>query len=114
MKPLALFAIALLLTACSLPGQRGIADRRSEFQKFLPVSGDPARYGLKEVRPYFTRPDRATILRAIERACQGGRAGSSIFDPAKRAGYYVNCNPQNRQLLNGFVPLNPGVRPHSR
>ncbi len=114
MRPLVFIAIAILLTACSATGQRGVADRRTEFQKFLPMTGDPARYGLKEVQPYFTRPNRAAILRAIERACQGGRAGSSIFDPAKKAGYYVNCDPENRQLLNGFVPLNPAVRPHNR
>jgi hypothetical protein len=116
MKPLfASIALITLFTACSpATGQRGVADRRSEFQKFLPMTGDPARYGLKEVQPYFTRPDRAAVLRAIERACQGGRAGTSIFDPRKKAGYYVNCNPENRQLLNGFVPLSPAVRPHSR
>ncbi len=122
MKPLLTFvAIAILFASCSLTrqrdiatGQRGIADRRSEFQKFLPMTGDPAKDGLKEVRPYFATANRAAILRAIERACQGRRAGSSIFDPVKQAGYYVNCNPENRQLLNGFVPLNPSVRPHSR
>lgn len=122
MRPLITFiAIAILFLACSptrqggiAERQRGIADRRSEFQKFLPMTGDPAKDGLKEVRPYFTTANRAAILRAIERACQGKRAGSSIFDPEKQAGYYVNCNPENRQLLNGFVPLNPSVRPRSR
>jgi hypothetical protein len=115
MKPLITFvAIVVACIACSPARQRGIADRRSEFRKFLPMTADPAKDGLKEVRPYFTTANRADILRVIQRACQGHRAGSAVFDPEKKAGYYVNCNPENRQLLNGFVPLNPSVRPRSR
>jgi hypothetical protein len=54
------------------------------------------------------------VLRAIERACTGGRRGSSIYNEKTGAGYYVNCNPRNRQLLNGYVSLTPAARPHSR
>lgn len=106
--------VALALAGCSVvSSQRGIADRRSEFRKFLPMSGDPARYGLKAVRPYFRSANRAEILRAIEAACQGGREGSSIYKPEAQAGYYVNCNPSNRQLLNGYVSRDPRRRPSS-
>lgn len=72
------------------------------------------------VRPYFKTANRAEILRAIEGACRGvgedGRhkEGSSVFDSAAQTGYYVNCNPENRQLLNGYVPANPAHAPHSR
>jgi hypothetical protein len=106
-------AVLLLLVACSGAGQRGIADRRSEFQRFLPMTGDPAKYGLKTVRPYFRSANRAEILRAIERACTGEKEGSSIYDTERQAGYYVNCNPSNRQLLNGYVSRDPRRRPHS-
>jgi hypothetical protein len=54
------------------------------------------------------------ILRAIERACQSGQSGSSNQDARTGAGYYVNCNPENRHLLNGYVPINPRQQPHSR
>lgn len=84
------------------------------------MSGDPARYGLKSVRPYFRTANRAQILRTIENACrgvgQGGRRkeGSSAYNPGNETGYYVNCNPENRQLLNGYIPAKPSVEPHSR
>lgn len=109
--------IALLLgSACSSRnrGLRGIADKRSEFGSFLPMKADPARDGLKTVKPYFERANRAEILRAIERACVGGRRGSSIYEEQRQAGYYVNCNPKNRQLLNGYVAANPSEQPHSK
>jgi|ERR1700728_2430486 len=107
-------AIALVLAGCTLSSQRGIADKRSDFRKFLPMTGDPARYGLKAVRPYFKRPNRAAILQAIERACTGRKEGSSVFEPEAQSGYYVNCNPTNRQLLNGYVSRDPRKRPSSR
>ncbi len=78
------------------------------------MKADPARDGLKLAKPYFRQPDRAQIMRAIERACDGRRTGSSVYDPRTGAGYYVNCNPRNRQLLNGYVPVNPSEQPHSR
>jgi hypothetical protein len=109
--------VALLLgSACSSRNRelRGIADKRSEFSGFLPMKADPARDGLKAVKPYFQRASRAEILRAIERACVGGRTGSSIYDEQRHAGYYVNCNPKNRQLLNGYVAANPSEQPHSK
>jgi hypothetical protein len=109
--------IALLLgSACSSRSRelRGIADKRSEFSRFLPMKADPARDGLKAVKPYFQRANRTEILRAIEHACVGGRSGSSIFEERRQAGYYVNCNPKNRQLLNGYVSANPSAQPHSR
>jgi hypothetical protein len=77
------------------------------------MTGDPAKYGLKTVRPYFRNANRAEILRAIERACTGEKEGSSIYDTERQAGYYVNCNPSNRQLLNGYVSRDPRRRPHS-
>ena len=84
------------------------------------MTGDPARDGLKPVRPFFRTANRAEILRAIEKACSGvgenGRRkeGSSAFNPGTGAGFYVNCNPENRQLLNGYVPANSAHPPHSR
>lgn len=108
-----LFALLLASLACSLNSQHGIADRRSDFRKFLPMTGDPARYGLKSVRPFFRAANRAEILRAIESACSGEKEGSSIFHPESQSGYYVNCNPRNRQLLNGYVSADPRRRPHS-
>ena len=114
MKPLILSITAILLLSCAASPQRGIADKRSNFEKFIPMNGDVSRDGLKEVRPFFKTANRAEVLRAIERACSGGKSGSSAFNPAGDAGYYVNCNPQNRQLLNGYVPLNPHKEPHSR
>lgn len=77
------------------------------------MTGDPAKYGLKPVRPYFRSANRAEILRAIERACTGDKEGSSIYEPERQAGYYVNCNPTNRQLLNGYVSRDPRRRPRS-
>jgi hypothetical protein len=108
-----LFLIVLSVLACSHTGQRGIADRRSDFRKFLPMTGDPARYGLKPVRPYFRTAKRAEILRAIETACTGEKEGSSVFRSESQTGFYVNCNPKNRQLLNGYVARDPRKRPHS-
>jgi hypothetical protein len=107
-------ALALILTACSSNSQRGIADRRSDFHKFLPMTGDPARYGLKPVRPFFRRANRAEILGAIDAACTGRREGSSVYRPETQSGYYVNCNPSNRQLLNGYVSRDSRRRPSSR
>ncbi len=104
----------MVLAACSLSSQRGIADHRSDFHKFLPMTGDPARYGLKPVRPYFKRANRAEILAAIDAACAGRKEGSSVFRPETQSGYYVNCNPSNRQLLNGYVSRDPRRRPSSR
>ncbi len=104
----------LSLLACSAQGQRGIADERSHFDQFLPMKQDPAKDGLKAVRPYFKSANRTQILRAMEKACQGRKEGSSVFDPATERGYYVNCNPRNRQLLNGYIPANPKRRPHSQ
>ena len=105
----------MILAACTPAGVRGIADKRNDFRKFTPMTGDPARYGLKPVRPYFKRANRAQILRAIELACQGGRKrGSSMLNPAANSGYYVNCNPENRQLLNGYIPSSPSQSPRSR
>jgi len=75
---------------------------------------DPAREGLKAVKPYFRGADRAQVIRAIERACDGHRRGSSVYDPRTGTGYYINCNPRNQQLLNGYVPANPSEQPHSR
>ena len=120
--------LILLISACSPSPQRvvsqgaasrgavaprGIADKRSDFREFLPLDGDLARYGLKAVHPQFRAGDREAVVRAIEAACQGGKAGSSEYDPRTEQGYYVNCNPKNRQLLNGYVPLDPRTRPHS-
>jgi hypothetical protein len=108
------FAILTLLVGCSAHGTRGIADRRSDFRKFLPMTGESSRYGLKAVKPYFQRANRAQILRAIEGACLDHRKrGGSFFNPETRSGYYVNCNPENRQLLNGYIPANPSEAPRS-
>jgi hypothetical protein len=105
---------AVLLLACGSSGVRGIADKRSDFQKFLPMTEDPVRHGLKGVRPFFKHANRSQILRAIETACQDPRKrGASIMNPSADSGYYVNCNPENRQLLNGYVSLNPSQAPHS-
>ena len=121
MKPtvILLAAMFLLPAACSSTGEeRGIADKRSDFGKFLPMKGDPTHDGLKPVRPFFRTVNRAEILRAIEHACVGQngkrKEGSSVFDETKGTGYYVNCNPQNRQLLNGYVPTSNSRLPHSR
>jgi hypothetical protein len=109
------FTTALILfSSCSAEGQRGIADGRSDFKSFAPMQQDLTRDGLKPVKPYFKRANRQEILRAIERACTGGKRGSSVFDPRTDEGYYVNCNPSNRQLLNGYVPANARQAPHSR
>jgi len=113
-SPLAFVLVfALALSACSPRGQRGIADRRSNFEKFIPMEGDPGQYGLKPVRPYFQRANRAQILRAIETACQGRKEGSSGFNERTGGGYYINCNPRNRQFLNGYIPSDPRRKPHS-
>lgn len=111
----ALFVLCLL-TACSGGSQRGIADKRTDFKKFLPMEKPPAEYGLRQVRPFFKRANRAEILRTIEEACASGgsnKAGSSAYNPATGAGYYVNCSPANRQLLNGYIPANARREPHS-
>ena len=100
--------------ACSMQDARGIADKRSDFRQFIPMKTDPARDQLKAVKPYFRRADRVSIMQAIEHACDGRRRGSSLYDPKTGAGYYINCNPKNQQLLNGYVPINPSVQPHSR
>lgn len=104
----------LSLAACSRNAARGIADRRSNFEKFLPMEQDPTHYGLRPVKPYFTHADRGELQRAFRNACTQGKQASSVFDEATNRGYYVNCDPRNFQLLNGYVPLNPGVQPHSR
>ncbi len=110
---LLLLIVLLMLPACSVRSQRGIADKRSEFRAFLPMKQNPANDGLRRVKPYFKRANRPEILRAIERACEGHKAGSSYFNPATSEGYYVNCNPRNRQLLNGYVPADPSRAPRS-
>ena len=117
MKSFPVFFTAILLllsSACSAGGQRGVADKRSDYKSFIPMQQDPARDGLKAVKPYFKRANREEILRAIERACTGEKRGSSVFEPRTDEGYYVNCTPRNRQLLNGYVPANPRQAPHSR
>lgn len=106
--------LLILVTACTPSGKRGIADKRTNFQQFLPMKSNPERDGLKPVKPYFRVPVRSEILREIQHACAGGKRGSSVFDPARGTGFYVNCNPENRQLLNGYVPLSAGQQPHSR
>jgi hypothetical protein len=106
-------ALTMVMSAgCTHRDQRGIADKRTNFERFLPMTADPARYGLRAARPFFHTANRMQIMRAIERACQGGESGSSVQDA--RGGYYVNCNPENRQLLNGYVPIHPRQQPHSR
>lgn len=114
--PACVATIVLLVTAygCHSRPARGIADKRSDFRSFLAMKSDPIRDGLKRVRPYFRRANRTEILAAIDRACAAGRSGNSFFDERTQAGYYVNCNPSNRQLLNGYVPINPSEQPHSR
>jgi len=107
-------SILTLLIGCGARNTRGIADKRSAFEKFLPMERDVSAYGLKPVRPFFSRANRAEILRAIEHACQGSKEGSAIYDRRTGAGYYVNCNPRNRQLLNGYIPLDPRKKPHGR
>lgn len=107
-------AITMFCAGCRNREQRGIADKRTNFERFLPMTGDPARYGLKPVHPFFKVPNRMQILHAIDRACHGGQSGSSVQDPRTGGGYYVNCNPENRQLLNGYVPSNARQQPHSR
>ena len=77
------------------------------------MTGDPVKYGLKPVRPYFRNANRAEILHAIDRACTDRKEGSSVYDTERQAGYYVNCNPNNRQLLNGYVSRDARRRPHS-
>jgi hypothetical protein len=104
----------ILLVACGARSSRGIADRRSSFREFLPMKSDASRDGLREVKPYFTAADPSRIEAAIKRACTQGREGSSVFDQRSGRGYYVNCNPHNLQLLNGYVPSNPKEQPHSR
>lgn len=102
------------LSACSGEGQRGVADKRSDFKSFIPMEQNVARDGLKPIKPFFKRANRTEVLRAIERACVGGKTGSSVFEPRTGEGYYVNCNPRNRQLLNGYIPANARQAPHSR
>ena len=110
---ISLCAVLALLVGCSDRSARGIADTRSNFEKFLPMKEDAAAAGLKPTRPYFRTANREQILRAIEAACRGGKEGSSVYNPATQSGYYVNCNPRNRQLLNGYIPSDPRRRPHS-
>ncbi len=106
--------ISIALAACSAGNQRGIADKRSDFKRFLPMEKPASEYGLRQVRPFFKRANRAEILHIIEESCTGAaKAGSSAFNPATQAGYYVNCTPGNHQLLNGYVPINARRRPHS-
>jgi hypothetical protein len=113
--PKYLFTASLLtVVACSAQNQRGIADKRSNFEKFIPFERDPSQEGLKQVKPFFKRANRSEITRAIDRACTGGKAGSSVFEPRTGEGYYVNCDPRNRQLANGYVPSNPRQRPGAR
>ena len=109
-----LLPLSFGLTSCSAGSARGIADGRSDYKQFLPMKTDPGKDGLKPVKPYFRGSDRAGVLRVIERACDGRRRGSSVYDERTGAGYYVNCNPRNRQLLNGYVSAQAKVQPHSR
>jgi hypothetical protein len=103
------------VTGCSVGSERGIADKRSDFQHFIPMKENPSKYGFREVEPFFRNADRGRIVAAIERACAvRGKRGSSVYDERRHAGYYVNCNPENRQLLNGYVPVNSKEAPHSR
>ena len=107
-------AVLALLLACSAGNTRGIADRRTDFKQFLPMKGEPSHYGLRTVRPFFRSANRAEIMRAIDNACRDTRKrGSAVTDERRQAGYYVNCNPENRQLLNGYIPANQRERPHS-
>jgi hypothetical protein len=109
----AIAVLTMISVGCTHRDQRGIADKRTNFEKFLPMTGDPVRYGLKPVRPFFRVANRMQILRAIDRACQNGQSGSSVQDERTGGGYYVNCNPENRQLLNGYLSSNPRRQPHS-
>jgi hypothetical protein len=106
--------LLVLLTGCTPSGKRGIADKRTNFEQFLPMKSNPERDGLRPVKPYFRVAVRSEILREIQHACAGGKTGSSVYDQARGAGFYVNCNPANRQLLNGYVPLSSRQEPHSR
>ena len=106
--------LLVLVSACSAGGQRGVADKRSDFKNFIPMQQEPERDGLKAVKPFFKRANQQEIVRAIERACVGEKRGSSVFEPRTGEGYYVNCNPRNRQLLNGYIPANARQAPHSR
>ena len=110
---LALIFCLSIVSGCSRSSERGIADRRSDFKRFIAMEGDPSRYGLRAVRPYFKQANRTQILRAIETACKGSKEGSSDYNPTTKAGYYINCNPRNRQLLNGYVPSDARKRPRS-
>lgn len=114
MKFLAAALVLSTFIACSGHNERGIADKRTNFRQFLPMKEDASHYGLKAVRPYFRLANRSEILRAIDRACEDRhKRGSSIFNEQTQSGYYVNCNPENRQLLNGYVAANPKEAPHS-
>lgn len=104
----------VVLAGCTPSGHRGIADKRTNFEQFLAMKSNPEHDGLKPVKPYFRVANRTEILRAIQHACVGGKSGSSTYDPERGAGFYVNCNPENRQLLNGYVPLTSRQQPHSR
>jgi hypothetical protein len=110
------FSFALLMvTGCSVGSERGIADKRSDFRRFIPMTEDPSSHGLRAVEPFFRNVDRGRILSAIERGCAiRGKRGSAVYDERRHAGYYVNCNPDNRQLLNGYVPANSKKAPYSR
>ncbi|HMJ60558.1 MAG TPA: hypothetical protein VK493_02305 [Bryobacteraceae bacterium] len=104
-----------VVTGCSVGSERGIADKRSDFRRFIPLSEDPTSHGLRAVEPFFRDVDRGRILSIIEKACAvRGKRGSAVYDERRHAGYYVNCNPDNRQLLNGYVPANSKEAPHSR
>lgn len=116
MRSLSFLVIVLLFVgtaACSASDSHGIADKRTDFRSFLPMKADPGADGLRKVRPYFRRAERGEIIRVIEQSCADGRSGRSVFNERTGAGYYVNCNPHNRQLLNGYVPVNSRVEPHS-
>ena len=110
--------LSFALTACTAGDPRGIADKRSDFKSFLPMKASPERDGLKAVKPFFRSADRSQIIRAIDHACLGGaqghKSGSSVYNERTGQGYYVNCNPENRQLLNGYVPVDAKREPHSR
>src|SRR5690349_5087520 len=67
--PSSIFLIFVVIVGCSGSSQRGIADKRSDFRRFLSMTDDPSSHGLREVEPYFQTADRARIMAAIERAC---------------------------------------------
>lgn len=114
MRQIAIAIAFCMVAACAGRDVRGIADKRSDFKQFLPMKGDAAHYGLRTVKPFFPRANRAEIMRAIENACRDTRKrGSSVYNEERQAGYYVNCNPQNRQLLNGYVPATSREAPRS-